>query len=720
MKHHRRARHRAALAIGAMSAALAVPSAASALGVALSTSGWNWTNPAPQGNTLTGIVFTGNTGFAYGAGGTILRTDDGGSTWNGLATGTGALIYGVDLVDANTIVARVGGAQPCSLRVSTDGGQMFNRLVFDLTEVTCDVPVDSVDFVSKSDGFVLMRDGRVLKTADGGASFGVATKVDGGRQLAFVDATTGYAITASTLKKTPDGGQTWSDVGPLPGGVGTIRLLGATTLVGWGKDVLATSVDGGVTWTSHALGGLDPQSVSCRTATQCALYGGNQLALTADGGATLTKATIGNDDVRAVGYASGARLVAIGKRGVTYLSDNDGATFRRTSSDPVGEAITDIDVRGTGGPVGITGNGRIARLSGDAWTLLPTLSTGALADADFVDDRLGFALGANGALQRTQNGGATWTRLDTGTPSAPRFVVAFDTTTQVLIGSFGAYRSGTEGVFEKVPSKALKGLSPAGVDAKGNRALVWDARSKKGGIRLTKNAGKSWATVKLPKGARSVGVAAILPDKGLLATIDGRLYRSSSDAGAWTALPAAGAEIVNLEVGGGKEYLAVPRASAWETAIVLRTNDGGKTFAPQSLAGGGDEVDALAADGPGKAYAAVIGGEAPALFSTATGGVRGTPGSLSLSRTKTKQRATQQVAISGTLTGAKGNEFVRVAYRKVGSSTWGAATVAAGANGGSFSARVKLPKGKYDIVAQWTGDSGRAATGSSAITVTVR
>lgn len=720
MKHHRTTRRRAVLVAGAAAALLATPTAASALGVALSTSGWNWTNPAPQGNTLTGIVFTGNTGFAYGSGGTILRTDDGGSTWNGLATGTGALVYGVDLVDANTIVARVGGSQACSLRVSTDGGQTFNRVVFDGTEASCDVAIDSVDFVSKNDGFVLMHDGRVLKTNDGGASFGVATKVDGGKQLAFADATNGFAITASTLKKTPDGGQTWSDVGPLPGGVTAIRLLAANTLVGWGKDVLATSGDGGVTWTSHSLGGLDPQSVSCRTVSQCALYGGNQLALTADGGATLTKATIGNDDVRAVGYASGTRLVAIGKRGVTYLSDDDGATFRRTSSDPVAEAITDIDVRGGGGPVGITGNGRIARLSGDAWTLLPTLSTGALADADFVDDKLGFALGTNGALQRTQNGGATWTRLDTGTPSAPRYVIAFDTTTQVLVGSFGAYRSGTDGVFEKVAAKSLKGLSPSGVDAKGNRAVVWDSRSKKGGLRVTKDAGKTWSAVKLPKGAKVVGGAAVIPSKGLLATIDGRLYRSTSDTGTWKALPAAGSELEGLEAAGSKEYLVVPRSSAWDTAVVLRSNDAGKTFAPQSLAGGGDEVDALAADGPGKAYAAVIGGEAPALFSTATGGVRGTAGSISLSRTKKSQKASQQVAITGTLSGAKGNEFVRVAYRKAGSATWTARTVAAGANGGSFSLRAKLTKGTYDVVAQWTGDSGRAAVGSAALTLTVK
>jgi photosystem II stability/assembly factor-like uncharacterized protein len=718
-RHHIRGRRTALATTFAIAGLTAVPVAASALGVALSTSGWNWTNPAPQGNTLTGIAFTGNTGFAYGSGGTVLRTDDGGSTWNGLATGTGAQIFDVDLIDANTLVARVGGRQACSLRISSDGGQTFARVVFDGGESSCDAAVESVDFVSKSDGFVLMDDGRVLKTNDGGASFGSATKVDGGKQIAFVDTTTGFATTATTLKKTPDGGQTWSDVGQLPAGVTSIRLRSATSLVGWGKNILSTSSDGGVSWTSNTLGGLDPQSVSCRTATQCALYGSNQLALTADAGATLTKATIGNDDVRTVGYASGARLVAVGKRGVTYLSDDDGATFRRTSSDPVAEAITNIDVRGGGGPVGITDNGRIARISGDAWTLLPTLSTGALADADFVDDKLGFALGGNGNLQRTQNGGATWTRLDPGTPSSSKFIIAFDAATQVLIGDFGAYRSGTTGVFDAVNAKPLKGLRPDGVDAKGSRAAIWDSRAKGGGIFVTKNAGKSWAEVKLPKGTKSVGEVAVIPKNGLLATIDGQLYRASSDAGSWAALPGIGAQVEGLEAAGGKEFLAVPRGSEWNDAVVLRSKDAGKTFAAQSLAGGGNEIDALAADGPGKAYAAVIGGEAPALFSTATGGVRGVVGTISLKRTKSSQKSSSQNAISGTLANATGTEIVRVAYRKRGSSSWTSKFVNAGANGGSFSVRAKLAKGTYDVVAQWTGDSGRAGLGSSALTLTI-
>ncbi|MCU0239794.1 MAG: YCF48-related protein, partial [Pyrinomonadaceae bacterium] len=45
--------------------------------------GWTWQNPLPQGNPLNSIQFTKDKqiGFAVGADGTILRTDDGGFNW---------------------------------------------------------------------------------------------------------------------------------------------------------------------------------------------------------------------------------------------------------------------------------------------------------------------------------------------------------------------------------------------------------------------------------------------------------------------------------------------------------------------------------------------------------------------------------------------------------------------------------------------------------------
>ncbi|HEY5499613.1 MAG TPA: YCF48-related protein [Bacteroidales bacterium] len=44
--------------------------------------GWFWQNPLPQGNSLYGVEFISSTeGWAVGANGTILKTSDGGASW---------------------------------------------------------------------------------------------------------------------------------------------------------------------------------------------------------------------------------------------------------------------------------------------------------------------------------------------------------------------------------------------------------------------------------------------------------------------------------------------------------------------------------------------------------------------------------------------------------------------------------------------------------------
>src|SRR6266511_1165339 len=75
----------ALLAALAMTALFALPS--SAAPVSIGHSGWTWGNPLPQGNTLRAVEFAGGVGYATGDFGTVLRTDDGGTTWGGIATG---------------------------------------------------------------------------------------------------------------------------------------------------------------------------------------------------------------------------------------------------------------------------------------------------------------------------------------------------------------------------------------------------------------------------------------------------------------------------------------------------------------------------------------------------------------------------------------------------------------------------------------------------------
>ena len=85
-------RDRASFALLAIVAALAFAPSASAQ-VSVGHSGWSWGNPVPQGNTLHAVEFSGGIGYAAGDFGTLLRTPDGGSTWQGIATGiTGNLL----------------------------------------------------------------------------------------------------------------------------------------------------------------------------------------------------------------------------------------------------------------------------------------------------------------------------------------------------------------------------------------------------------------------------------------------------------------------------------------------------------------------------------------------------------------------------------------------------------------------------------------------------
>src|SRR5262245_35952433 len=157
----------------AATALLAVPARAA---VQVSQSGWSWGNPTPQGNTIRAMDFFAGRGYAIGDDGTALRTDDGGLTWTGLATGTSQDLTRVQAVNQDVVV--ILGGDGCVVRRSDDGGKTF-RKVFVLAETNCPDRVAASYFVSPQVGYLLLRDGNVLRTTDGGQTFGRGTAIPG-------------------------------------------------------------------------------------------------------------------------------------------------------------------------------------------------------------------------------------------------------------------------------------------------------------------------------------------------------------------------------------------------------------------------------------------------------------------------------------------------------------------------------------------------------------
>ena len=87
---------------------------------AFADSGWQWQNPSPTGDELRAVaVPDSRNAVAVGAGGTILRTADGGVTWQRQFSGTDDYLSAISFTDANTgWVVGTGG----TILHTVDGG----------------------------------------------------------------------------------------------------------------------------------------------------------------------------------------------------------------------------------------------------------------------------------------------------------------------------------------------------------------------------------------------------------------------------------------------------------------------------------------------------------------------------------------------------------------------------------------------------------------------
>ncbi len=146
---------------------------------------------------------------------TIIKSTDGGETWNSIRDAAGRWLKGAHFVDANTVFA-VGGRG--TILKSIDGGNNWNTVTSPVT----DREFNAVYFINSTTGFIaggnfvqfdtLNSVRTLLKTTDGGDTWNVVFNEAGGwfTAIDFIDENTGYIVgDGSTLYKTIDGGNNW-------------------------------------------------------------------------------------------------------------------------------------------------------------------------------------------------------------------------------------------------------------------------------------------------------------------------------------------------------------------------------------------------------------------------------------------------------------------------------------------------------------------------------
>lgn len=231
-------------------------------------------------------------GWICGQLGTMIRTTDGGATWEAVRVDD-LDIRGVSFFDEDN--GWVCGNDGKIYR-SSDGGSTWERQIF-----TGNPPMDdlfAVEFVSPERGYLLGYSG-VFVTRDGGIGWEnnwlAVVPYRGAWSMSIVDDRTGFLLGShytetdpEILHRSGDGGITWHSV---PGsnasvlrGIGTIAFVTGETGYAGGAAVMKTE-DGGHTWTTL----IDPAAVRAFfffDETEGYAVGRTSILHTVDGGAT--------------------------------------------------------------------------------------------------------------------------------------------------------------------------------------------------------------------------------------------------------------------------------------------------------------------------------------------------------------------------------------------------------------------------------------------------
>lgn len=701
--------------------------------VQVGASGWQWGNPLPQGNTLRSASFAGTTGYAAGDFGTLLKTTDGGATWSGLPVGTFQNLSVVQALDANTVFA--GGG--CVARRSTDGGRTFTSIAFTPVEATCPASLTALSFVSPTLGYLLLSDGSVFTTDDGGTQFAQRTALPGTSaaggaaqptSLVFTSATTGVGATGDgRVFRTTDAGVSWRVVGEFGFGLRQLWFADADHgfAVGTGGNFLRTS-DGGSTWTRADLGAgpLDYSGIRCADTQLCILstVGGAQLVRTTDAGATAAAAiTPSTSAVYTAAFASPTRVVALGASGTTVVSDDAGSTFT-----PVGGrldarlgALRAGATRGTAFALG--GPGVLARTTdgGRSWSRGSVPTSSVVTDVSFPTADVGYALDATGGLFRTANGGRTWKTLGAGTTARVNAVLAPSADVVLTAGVRGLRRSADGGgTFAPIGGRGAPRATLTALAQRGGAIVASGART----IVASRDGGRSWRAVPRPGQRRDGGggvsvrqVAFVSATTGWLLDDRGGVWRTTDGGRRWTALDAVGTRAVTgLAASSARAaYLVLERFGGNGGGYLLRTADAGATWQPQFVI-----ADAIAAGGvvaPPGGIDYLLGSRSQ-LLSTTTGGSVGAPSRLTLSTRRRRLSKPGRVTVSGRLSPA--GRSARVVVSALIGRSWSSQTADVAANG-AFVTAWRVPRGTTRFVAQWTGDFSAAGAGSRVLDVTV-
>lgn len=544
---------------------------------------WELTTPIKTRSEFTAMcLLDGQLAFAVDKPmGAILRTEDGGTTWERRIVNTINKPVALWMWDDQRGIAVCESSR---IMRSTDG--------FATATTTSHLGYGNfqcVFFLNDTLGWLGSDSGKILRTTDGGASWTPTTTGLTTYQyvtaIQFLDSDTGYASSyGGKMLKSVDGGLNWQGVGPFDQLVLMQDLHFYSTqegvAVGNGGEVIRTT-DGGATWdsipspTTYSLFDL---AVQGNTLVACGAWG--RVMRSTDAGLTWSVQQVGNSDHQSVALSPDGRGI-LGTDGRIQCSNDMGVTWSITNegtwhtvlnkvafqNDQVGVAVgwatsggleggllrtTDGGRHWTkagGGGLGVHlsptgagclggGNGSFAKTTDGFATRTPANGPNVAIRCTWSFDALTHIVAGGavyGGIYRTANGGATWTHvLDVGNITINDLWFS-NAQNGYAVGEYGDNYRSTDGGLTWQPMTGTPG---------GHTVFFLDTLH--GWMRnfRTMDGGDTWIPIDSPQGTVSMFFTNV--DTGYAVTGGGQTSRTTDGGLTWsTVLPG----ITNAQIG---------------------------------------------------------------------------------------------------------------------------------------------------------------------------
>lgn len=386
--------------------------------------GWVEAGNAAYNSSLISVEFlSDDVGFAVGAGGAFLKTTNGGLSWTAYHTGYPYFFREIFFLDNNLgfLVGNRYEENHGRLLKTTDGGATWVE-IFGIN----DNMFFTVYFYNASVGYV-GSSGIFYKTLDGGLSWLSNSSINSQiRSFYFKDLNNGFMAAALNGTpaggyKTSNGGGTWTEFEPET--CEQVFFVDNNTgyLVRSNISTLKKTTDGGQTWTetgnTQMSGGM--KKVSFKDALNGIALGNanGHIARTTDGGASWTLVQNQMDfKIYGISHKPNGDYYAVGQSGRIRKSVNNGAAWTQVTMGVLHHRLNDVCFLNDSTLVGVGNAGLLVKSidRGTSWTNLNSGQTADLLGIWAVSPSTLFIVGTQNTLLKSVNGGTTWQSSNTG------------------------------------------------------------------------------------------------------------------------------------------------------------------------------------------------------------------------------------------------------------------------------------------------------------------